>query len=614
MIIGMAGHIDHGKSTLVTALTGRAMDRLVEERRREITIDLNFAPLEVDGGRVVGIVDVPGHEDFVRTMVAGVSGVDLALLVIAADEGLMPQTLEHLLILEQLGVPVGIPVITKADLVDADWLELVTLEVAERLESSSLAFEPPISVSARKGLGLDALRDRIAYHSGAPRESTSSDAFRMPIDRVFSLAGVGTVVTGTPWSGHLEIGDPVMALPAGRRGKVRSLESYGHPIGRAEPAVRTAVGLAGIDRSELSRGMMLLTDELPWAPTRALDVEIVLDRRALRPITSRTRLRVLLGTGEVMARGFPQGPIEPGGRGMARLKLEAPLVARAQDKFVLRSYSPVDTIGGGRVLDPHPPRQRSIWSPNLASQEPAERFRGLLERRPRGVRSSQLPILLGVSRKNAADIARREPGLRLLGDLVVTAGLIEAVGLRALALLRAYHREHPSVPGMPLETLRHGLAEAEAVVETALNDFARAGRLRRFGSVVSLAGFVPRVAGGDAEIDRIVGILSQAHLSPPSVPELERSTGHRDLQPLLRLAAASGRVEAVERDRYYTREALEQFTGVLNDLGSRGSIVPAVVRDRLGLSRKFVIPLLEWADERGITVRDGDARRLREKV
>jgi selenocysteine-specific elongation factor len=323
MIVGMAGHIDHGKSTLVTALTGRAMDRLVEERRREITIDLNFAPLDLDGGRVVGIVDVPGHEDFVRTMVAGVSGVDLALLVIAADEGLMPQTLEHLLILEQLGVPVGIPVITKADLVDADWLELVTLEVAERLELSSLAFEPPISVSARKGLGIDALRERIAYHSRAPRESTASDAFRMPIDRVFSLAGVGTVVTGTPWSGHLEIGDPVMALPAGRRGKVRSLESYGHPIGRAEPAIRTAVGLAGIDRSELSRGMMLLTDELPWAPTKALDVEIVLDRRALRPITPRTRLRVLLGTGEVMARAFPQGPIEPGGRGMARLKLGA---------------------------------------------------------------------------------------------------------------------------------------------------------------------------------------------------------------------------------------------------------------------------------------------------
>jgi selenocysteine-specific elongation factor len=614
MIIGMAGHIDHGKSTLVTALTGRAMDRLVEERRREITIDLNFAPLHLDGGRVVGIVDVPGHEDFVRTMVAGVSGVDLALLVIAADEGIMPQTLEHLLILEQLGVSAGIPVITKADLVDADWLELVTLEVAERLESSPLAFEPPISVSAREGLGIDALRDRIAGHMRTPAESAATDAFRMPIDRVFSLAGVGTVVTGTPWSGHIEIGDAVVALPVGRRGKVRSLESYGHSIGRAGPAVRTAVGLSGIDRSELSRGMMLLTDELPWAPSKALDVEIVLDRRALRPITSRTRLRVLLGTGEVMVRAFPQALIEPGGRGMARLKLEAPLVARSQDRFVLRSYSPVDTIGGGRVLDPHPPRQQGIWSPKLASQEPAERFRGLLERRPRGVRPSQLPILLGVPRKNAADIARREPGLRLLGDLVVTGALIEAVGLHALALLRAYHREHPSVPGMPLETLRHGLAEAEAVVETALNDFARAGRLRRVGSVVSLAGFVPRVAGGDAEIDRIVGILSQAHLSPPSVTELERSTGHRDLRPLLRLAAASGRVEAVERDRYYTREALEQFTGVLNDLGSRGSIVPAVVRDRLGLSRKFVIPLLEWADERGITVREGDARRLREKV
>jgi selenocysteine-specific elongation factor len=614
MIIGMAGHIDHGKSTLVTALTGRAMDRLVEERRREITIDLNFAPLALDDGRVVGVVDVPGHEDFVRTMVAGVSGVHLALLVIAADEGIMPQTLEHLLILEQLGVPAGIPVITKADLVDADWLELVTLEVAERLESSSVAFDPPISVSARNGLGIDALRDRITRHIRAPAESASDDAFRMPIDRVFSLAGVGTVVTGTPWSGHLAIGDSVLALPGECRGKVRSLESYGQAITRAEPAVRTAVGFSGADRSHLSRGMMLVTDELPWTPSKAIDTEILLDRLANRPIMSRTRVRVLLGTTEVMARVFPQAPIEPGTRGMARLKLEAPLVARSQDRFVLRSFSPVNTIGGGRVLDPHPPRQRSMWSPNLASSDPSERFRSLLERRPRGVRSSQLPILLGVPRKQAGEIVRQQPGLRLLGDLVVTTGLVEAVGQRALDLLRAYHRGHPSAPGMPLETLRHGLAEAEVVVETALSDFARAGRLRRVGSLVSLAGFVPRVAGGDAEIDRIVGILSQAHLTPPSVPELEQSTGHRDLQPLLRLAAASGRVEAVERDRYYTREALEQFAGVLNDLGRQGSIVPAVVRDRLGLSRKFVIPLLEWADERGITVRDGDARRLRDKV
>jgi selenocysteine-specific elongation factor len=614
MIIGTAGHVDHGKSTLVTALTGRAMDRLAEERRREITIDLNFAPLDLGNGRLAGIVDVPGHEDFVRTMVAGASGIDLALLVIAADEGIMPQTEEHLLILEELGVPAGIPVITKSDLVDVEWLELVCLEVAERLGASAVAFEPPISVSARTGSGIDQLRKRIACYGRSPVESPPSDGFRMPIDRVFSLAGVGTVATGTPWSGRLRVGESVLALPSGLQGRVRSLESYGQPVERAEPAVRTAVGLSGIDRLQLSRGMVLVTEELPWMPTPILDVSIHLDRRVGRPLAARTRVRLLLSTAEVMARVYPRAAIEPGSHGLARLRLEAPVVARSQDRFVLRSYSPMNTIGGGVVLDPSPPRRRTVWPPELASAHPADRLRAIVERRPGGVESAELPLLLGVPARLGADIARSEPVLRLLGSLWVKTGLVEQIGTRALALLRVYHREHPSSPGMPLETLRHALTATDVVVEAALADFARAGRLRRAEGVVTLAGFVPRVAGGDAEIDRIVSILSAAHLSPPSVPELERSTGHRDLQPLLRLAAASGRVEAVERDRYYAREALEQFTGVLTDLGRRGSIVPAAVRDRLGLSRKFVIPLLEWADERGITVREGEGRRLREKI
>jgi selenocysteine-specific elongation factor len=614
MIIGTAGHIDHGKSTLVTALTGRAMDRLAEERRREITIDLNFAPLAVGEGRVAGIVDVPGHEDFVRTMVAGASGIDLALLVIAADEGIMPQTDEHLLILEQLGVPAGIPVITKSDLVDGEWLELVSLEVAERLEASTVAFEAPIRVSARTGDGIDHLRERIASYGRSPSEGRPNDGFRMPIDRVFSLAGVGTVVTGTPWSGRLQIGESVRALPGGVRGRVRSLESYGQTVNRAEPAVRTAVGISGIDRVQLSRGAVLVTDELPWTPTRILDVVIHLDRRAGRPLAARTRVRLLIGTGEVMARVYPRTAVKPGSQELARLRLEAPVVARSQDRFVLRSYSPMSTIGGGVVLDPSPPRRRTTWSPALASTNPADRLQALMERRPGGIEAAQLPLLLGVPARIAAGIARSVPGLRSIDTLWVGSAFVEQISTRALALLRGYHREHPSSPGMPLETLRHGLAATEVVVAAALADSARAGRLRRTEGVVTLAGFVPRVAGGDAEIDRIVRILSAAHLSPPSVPELERSTGHRDLQPLLRLAAASGRVEAVERDRYYAREALEQFTGVLTDLGRRGNIVPAAVRDRLGLSRKFVIPLLEWADERGITVRDGEGRRLREKI
>ncbi|HET6836617.1 MAG TPA: selenocysteine-specific translation elongation factor, partial [Gemmatimonadales bacterium] len=294
MIIGTAGHIDHGKSTLIKALTGQAMDRLAEERRREITIELNFAPLDLGGGRVAGVVDVPGHEDFIRTMVAGASGVDLALLVIAADEGIMPQTEEHLLILEQLGVTRGIPVITKADLVETDWLELVTLEVAERLATSSVSFDYPVVVSVRNGHGIQALKERLATHAKVLEQRPQGDAFRMPIDRVFSLPGVGTVVTGTAWSGRLGIGDSVVALPSGQRGRVRSLESYGRAVDRSRPGARTAVGLAGVDRSGLSRGEVLVTEQLPWTASAALDVEIHLSATAARPLGARSRVRLLL--------------------------------------------------------------------------------------------------------------------------------------------------------------------------------------------------------------------------------------------------------------------------------------------------------------------------------
>jgi selenocysteine-specific elongation factor len=278
MIVGLAGHIDHGKSSLVAALTGRSMDRLAEERRRGITIDLNFAPLELGPGRVAGMVDVPGHEDFVRTMVAGASGIDVALLVVAADEGIMPQTVEHLTILEHLGVRAGIPVVTKADLVEAEWLELVLLDVAERLGGSAVGFGPPLAVSARTGQGLPELRERLAAQTPAARPS--ADLFRMPVDRAFSVAGIGTVVTGTAWSGQVAPGDMVAVLPEGITGRVRSVEMFGQSCTRSEPGARTAVGIAGLSRDAVRRGQVLVLAGDPWRPASALDVELALDGTA----------------------------------------------------------------------------------------------------------------------------------------------------------------------------------------------------------------------------------------------------------------------------------------------------------------------------------------------
>jgi selenocysteine-specific elongation factor len=611
MIIGTAGHIDHGKSSLITALTGRPMDRLEEERRRGITIDLNFAPLDLGAGQLAGVVDVPGHEDFVRTMVAGASGIDLALLVVAADEGIMPQTEEHLAILEQLGVSAGVPVVTKIDLVEPDWVELVSQELSERLRHSVLGFEPPVAVSARTGAGIELLRERLRARAAGLVRPHSEDLFRLPIDRSFSVAGVGTVVTGTAWSGRIAIGDAVRVLPGSGEGRVRSIETHGRALEKSEPGARTAVGIAGLDRADAQRGSLLLSQVPPWDVTTALDVEVVLLPSAAHPLRARTRVRLLLGTAEVMARVLPRSLLQPGQRGPARLVLEQPLVARGEDRFVLRSFSPVTTIGGGRVLDPHPPRRRAVWPAGLPAAEPATRFVALLERRPAGILGAELPLLLGVPPADAARIAAAAPDVRKLEGRWVSGAVLAAIAGRALEILRQFHHTHISDPGLPLETLRHSLRAPQSMVEASLGDLERSRRIRRTDSVVALTGFAPRVAGGEAEIDRIVRMLTEASLSPPTVAELSRLTGRTDVAATLRLAAARGDVEAVERDRYYSREALQRFTTTLEELGRERPIVPADVRDRLGISRKYLIPLLEWADGKGVTVRVGDGRRLR---
>ena len=611
VIVGTAGHIDHGKSALVAALTGRAMDRLAEERRRGITIDLNFAPLVLPSGTIAGVVDVPGHEDFVRTMVAGASGIDLALLVVAADEGIMPQTLEHLAVLEHLGIAAGIPVVTKADLVEPDWLELVQLEVGERLARSSVSFDSPLATSARTGAGMEQLRASLAAHASALQPRRSADLFRLPVDRAFSVAGVGTVVTGTASSGRLRVGDAVTLLPSGQPGRVRSIESYGQVLQQSEPGARTAVGLAGIGREDAHRGTWLVSSDVAWPVMAALDVELALQPDAPRPLTARSRIRVHLGTAEVMARVQPRAAIEAGGRGLARLVLERPLVARGGDRFVVRSYSPVVTIGGGRVLDPDPPRRRTSWPLSLAATAPPERLAALMQRRPMGLRASLLPVLLGVSPAAAAAAARARGDLQLLGDHWVSDSTLAEVGARAMSLLRAHHRTHLSDRGMPLETLRHALRAPEPVIDQVLASAVSAGRLRVVDGVAVQSGFRPRVEGGDAEIDRVVRILEEAELSPPSLAELELSTGRHDVAAILRLAAQTGRVEAVERERYYARPALDRFTATLADIGRTRLIAPSDIRDRLGISRKFMIPLLEWADAKGITERVGDQRRLR---
>jgi selenocysteine-specific elongation factor len=610
VIIGTAGHIDHGKSTLVQALTGQAMDRLADEQRRGITIDLNFAALVLDDGRRVGIIDVPGHEDFVRTMVAGATGIDLLMLVVAADEGLMPQTREHLAVAEQLGVSLGIPVITKTDLVEDDWCALVKEDVVARLESSPIDFCQPITVSSPTGTGLEELRQAVAEMAGRVPQRPGDDVFRLPVDRAFSVAGVGTVVTGTCWSGSVAVGDRVRLAPGGPAARVRSIETHGDSTAAAQSGSRVALGLVGVDREQVSRGDTVVEERIDWKPVRAIDVAIHLLPDAPQPLISRRRIRLHLGTSEVVARVYPRTVMEQGSSGLARLVCDTPVIARGGDRFILRSYSPVTTIGGGRVIDPSPPRHGASWPEGLAAEDPGAHLVALAARRPGGIGSGELPLLLGLAPAAAGQVAGTGGNLRQVAGHWVPETRIAALEERARHEIEAHHQRRPADPGMPLETLRGALGRPAWLVAAALDDLAGTGEFLLDHGIARREGFRPEVAGGGAAIDRVVAILERAELSPPAVETLGEEVGRSDIGDILRLAAAEGRVVPVERHRYYASSQLERFVAVLRELGSAGDITPAGVRDQLGLSRKFAIPLLEWADGQGITRRVGDARRL----
>ncbi|HET9706983.1 MAG TPA: selenocysteine-specific translation elongation factor, partial [Gemmatimonadales bacterium] len=326
-VIGTAGHIDHGKTALVKALTGVDTDRWEEEKRRGITIDLGFAPLALGDGVDASIVDVPGHEGFVRNMLAGATGIDACLLVIAADEGIMPQTEEHLAIVELLGVRRGIPVITKRDLVDEDWLSLVSADVTARLAASPVRWDASIATSSVTGVGLDPLREALRRLAADLVERSQADHFRLPIDRVFALPGAGTVVTGSTWSGVAAVGDSVHLLPLDRDARVRSIEVHGQAAERAMPGSRTALALVGVDKQDLERGHVVVTGD-GWRSTRLIDAAVTLLAGAKRPLQVRTRVRVHLGTAEVLARTSQHEVIAPGQQGQVRLVLERPVVAR----------------------------------------------------------------------------------------------------------------------------------------------------------------------------------------------------------------------------------------------------------------------------------------------
>ncbi len=616
VVIGTAGHVDHGKTALVKALTGVDTDRWEEEKRRGITIDLGFAPLDLGNGLQASVVDVPGHEDFVRNMVAGATGVDVALLVVAADEGVMPQTVEHLAILDFLGVQSGVVALTKADLADAEWLELVRADVQERLARSAAAWEPPVAVSSVAGSGLDQLRAALERAAGRARARAADDLFRLPVDRVFSLPGAGTVVTGTVWSGTVRVGEEVTLFPGAVRARVRSVEVHGHQEARATPGRRTALALVGPGRQDARRGSVVVSHPA-WRETASLDVLVTLLSEA-RPLTQRSRVRLHLGTAEVLARIVPAGErIEPGAREeAARLRLDHPILARWGDLAVLRAASPMATIGGCRVVDPYPTRRprRPVGAPERGTKDPMQRVHAFVALSGAlGVPVGELTVRLGLSPEAVSSIlgAVARDGIVQTGDRLIPG--TAAAGARTIVIerLAAFHREQPLLPGMPLEAFRK-LVASPGLASKVLGALEAENVVVQDRGMVRLAEHRATVPPAYTQVaEGIRAGLRAAGAEGRSAAELAAQGTGAPAVEIAEFLVREGTAIRVGNDRYYDRQQLEGAARkVLGAIRGRGQVTPSEVRDILGLTRKYLIPILEWMDSIGLTVRTGDARRL----
>ena len=615
MILGTAGHIDHGKTALVKALTGVDADRLPEEKRRGITIDLGFAPLEIPGSETIGIVDVPGHEAFIRTMLAGASGIDLAMLVVAADEGVMPQTREHLEILSLLNIPRGVIAITKCDLADDEWRGLVADDIRTLCAGTPLADAEIVEVSAVTGQNIEELKAAIARAAATHRAREHDDLFRMPVDRAFTVKGTGTVVTGTVWSGCVSVESVVMIEPAGKQARIRAIQSHGASLKSARPRNRTALALAGCDVDDVPRGSTII-QQPDWIPSRELDVELTLTDVKFLP-TPRSRVRVHIGTAETGARLSRLRPsIE--GRLFSRLVLDEPLMARGGDRFVIRLPSPPRTVGGGEVIDPHPPRRNSMsareergaLSPRSATR--VERLREMLHRAgPAGLSVSSIPIRTGCLPGDSA-LALEQAGGIVIGNTALDSAAMESLEKKLESFVAIHVANHPLEAGVSLQTLRAAAKAPSQVIDVALSRLQEKGRIELSGSVVRPAGWSSTLDSGEQALsDAILHDICTHPADPPSVSELKSKFGGT-VPPLLRRLERLGAITKIAEDRYYSRDSLETMVGALRSgLIPGRKYSPAELKEVLGVTRKYLIPFLEYCDRTGVTFRDGDGRQVR---
>jgi selenocysteine-specific elongation factor len=620
-VVGTAGHIDHGKSALVKALTQIDPDRLEEEKRRGMTIDLGFAYMTLPSGRRVGFIDVPGHQRFLKNMLAGVHGMDAVLLVIAADEGPRPQTREHLAIIDLLGIEHGLVVLTKADLVDDAWLALVREEVAGLLAGTTLQRAPIVAVSSVTGEGLTELQAALDGELANTVARLDVGRPRLPVDRSFAMSGFGTVVTGTLVGGALRQGVEVSVLPAGRRVRIRGLQQHNQPVEEARPGSRTAVNLSGIDHSEVQRGDVLaLPGTLP--PSRRLDARLHVLPGAAQPLRHRQRLLMYHETSEVMVEiSLLEGDeLAPGETGWAQLFAAGPLVALDGDRFILRVPSPAATVAGGVIVDHAPRRHRrrdSALINNLAARERADPATSAvleLGKHPWGLRDSELARFLGLPNGKLVEVLAplAEQGiLRRLGSGWVAQDQWDGLQSRVTSSLEAYHEAQPLRRGMPKEELRSRTGIPADVFSEVLGLLADEGRIVERGGEVAVATH-KQLLSSDQEsvIGPFLAELESQPFNPPALADLLRR--HALTPALLQYLVADGRIVRVNEDTVFARSAYDEAVRLLRaHLTAHRTLTVAGARDLLGSSRRYVLPLLEWMDAQKITRRVGDDRMLR---
>lgn len=632
VIMGTAGHIDHGKTTLIKALTGIECDRLVEERKRGITIELGFAFLDLDENFRLGIIDVPGHEKFVKNMVSGASGIDFVMLVIAADEGVMPQTREHLDICTLLGIETGMVALTKTDMVDEEWLELVQEDVHEYLQNTFLAEAPVIPVSAHTGEGLETLINHLKDVSSSFKPHRRSDLFRLPIDRIFTKRGHGTVITGTTVSGKISVGEDIMIYPMEITSKVRSLQVHGDQRQDSQAGMRTAVNLHALEKEDLERGFVLGRPGTLF-PSQVWDLELDYLKSAPRPLKHRTQLHFHHGSKEVLARIYllDRDKIEPGERCVCQVRFDDPMAGVYGDRCVMRSFSPLRTIAGAKIINPMAGKIKR-FSPDVNILERLSKAEAeevvLLQLELAGTNGLSLSQLVIMTDMESKELEKR---LQVMGGkqevflfdkdkrVYVSGSIVKNIEDMMISTLKKFHAANPMREGLFRGELLGKWAKdiPEKLFFFILERMIRQERIISQQEFLRLPEHKVSLAADQEELKKkIISIYDKSGIQPPTIKKLleELDLEMKEVAPVLKLLQGQNILIKINEDFYFSQKAIEQLkdkiTGFFESSEEMG---PVEFKELTGLSRKFAIPLLEFMDKEKLTIRVGDKRKLRSK-